>query len=528
MRALIVDDDPNIIELIKGSLKWEEMGISEVISSYNGLHAIEMLQSEDPVVVLCDIEMPLCSGIEVLKYIYENDKCAEFIFLTCHESFEYAQRAIEYNAVGYLTKPFKQEELYTVVMKAIVKMNSRMSHDELLQKDYLWRRNQDIMGNSFLWAVFQKTLPNNMEKLQNIVNQRNIDFDVSENVYLVYAGISTRKVKQSNYSEADLNYMLRHLALELINNQFDYRSAVEYTMEPYSIMLLVVKESEADKEELIERCKKLISVSKSYLNTETVCMVGNLISYEELADAKKEMDSFFVQEASYSGKVLVYSEFQQSGEADTIGIDNERVIKALKNKEKVFFINYIRDYMEDNMRSGTLNSYKMNVLHHDLLQIFYGYLQEHDIQADKLQLDATARQLNTVAEYSIFDMIKYVNYMYDRITYLINDVQQTSTIVAKAKQYILQHYAEDINRNDVANSVYLTPNYLSKLFNKETGLTIRDYINQLRIDEAKKQLNTTTKAISTIAMDVGFENVSYFSTVFKKYCGCNPDTWRKS
>jgi two-component system response regulator YesN len=111
---------------------------------------------------------------------------------------------------------------------------------------------------------------------------------------------------------------------------------------------------------------------------------------------------------------------------------------------------------------------------------------------------------------------------------LIYEVQQTSTIVAKAKQYILQHFAEDINRNDVANSVYLTPNYLSKLFNKETGLTIRDYINQLRIDEAKRQLNATSKAISMIAMDVGFENVSYFSTVFKKYCGCNPDTWRKS
>jgi two-component system response regulator YesN len=384
------------------------------------------------------------------------------------------------------------------------------------------------MGNSFLWAIFQKTVPNNKEKLKNIVSQRNIAFDVDENVYLVYTGISTRKIKHNNYTEADLNYMLRHLALELINNQFDYRSAVEYTMEPYNILLLVVKESEAAKAELIERCKKLIAVSKSYLNAEMVCMVGNLVSYEGLADTKREMDAFFLQEASYNGKVLIYSDLQHSNEADTIGIDNERVIKNLKNKEKVFFINYIRDYMEDNMKTGTLNSYKMNVLHHDLMQIFYGYLQEHNIQADKLQLDGTARQLNSVAEYSIFDMIKYINYMYDRITYLINEVQQTSTIVAKAKQYILQHFAEDINRNDVANSVFLTPNYLSKLFNKETGLTIRDYINQLRIDEAKRQLNATSKAISMIAMDVGFENVSYFSTVFKKYCGCNPDTWRKS
>ena len=528
MKVLIVDDDPNIIELIKCSLKWEEIGISEVISSYNGLHAIQMLQSEDPVIVLCDIEMPLCNGLEVLKFIYENGKCAEFIFLTCHVSFEYAQKAIEYNAMAYLTKPFKQEELYAVMMKAIVKMNRRMSHNELLQKDYLWRKNQDIMGNSFLWAIFQKTIPNNKEKLRNIITQRNIDFDVNERLYLVYAGISTRMVNLSSYSEADYYYILRHLALELINNHFDYKSAVKYSMEPYDILLLVVKESEATKQELVERCKKLIAVSKSYLDAELVCMVGNLISCEELADTKKEMDSYFLQEAGYSRKVLIYSDLQYSNEKETIGINNERVIKALKNKEKVFLINYIRDLMEDHMKSGSLNSYKMHVLHHDLLQIFYGYLQEHNIQADQLLLDGTARQLNTAAQYSIFDMIKYINYMYDRITYLINEVQQTSSIVAKAKQYILQHFTEDINRNDVANSVFLTPNYLSKLFNKETGLTIRDYINQLRIDEAKKQLNATSKAISTIAMDVGFENISYFSTVFKKYCGCNPDTWRKS
>lgn len=528
MRVLIVDDDPNIIDLIKGALKWEEMGISEILSSYNGLHAIQMLQTEDPVIVLCDIEMPLCNGIEVLKYIYENGKSVEFIFLSCHVSFEYAQKAIEYNAIGYLTKPFKQEELYTVVMKAIVKMNSRLSHNDLLQKDYLWRRNQDIMGNSFLWAIFQKTIPNNKEKLKRIVDQRNLAFDVNEKVYLVYAGISTRKANYNKNSEADFFYMLRHLTLELINNQYDYKSAVEYTMEPYDILLLVVKESEAKKEELVERCKKLITVSKSYLDAEVVCMVGNLISYEELAETKKEMDQFFLQEASYSRKVLIFSDINHDTENEAVGIDNERVIKTLKNKEKVFFINYIRDYLESNMKSGTLNSYKMNVLHHDLLQIFYGYLQEHNIQADRLLLDGTARQLNVAAEYSIFDMIKYINYMFDRITYLIYEVQQTSTIVAKAKQYILQHYAEDINRNDVASSVYLTPNYLSKLFNKETGLTIRDYINQLRIDEAKRQLNATSKAISMIAMDVGFENVSYFSTVFKKYCGCNPDSWRKS
>lgn len=526
MKLLIVDDDPNIIESVKNTMKWDEMGITEVLCSYNGDHAKQMLQTTEPEIVLCDIEMPLCSGIEVLNYINDNEIAAEFIFLTCHDSFDYARKAIELNAMGYLTKPFKQEEVHAVIMKAIVKVNNRLSHNALVQKDYLWRRNQDIISNSLLWAIFQKTVPNDRERLKNVINLRNINFDVYEDYYLVYSGFNTHKLNTREYKEADFYYILRHLVLEVINNQFDYKYAVEYTLEPYTILLLVVKKSEATKEELIERCERLVSVSKSYLSAEVVCLVGNLIRCEDLSDTKKEMDIMFQQEASCGRKVLIYSEISNSAEEEA-GINYDKILKALRNKDKASLINYIRDYMNESMKSETLNFYKMNIIHHDLIQIFYGYLQEHNIQADKLLQEAIARQLNAVAEYSVFDMIKYANYMFDRISSLINEVQQTSTIVAKARKYIQQHYTESIDRNDVANSVFLTPNYLSKLFNKETGLTIRDYINQLRIDEAKKLMNATSKAISTIAMDVGFENVSYFSTVFKKYCGCNPDTWRK-
>ncbi len=526
MKMLIVDDDPNAIELVKNKMKWDEMGIGEVLYSYNGIHAKQVIQSREPEIVLCDIEMPLCNGMEVLQFIYENDLPSEFIFLTCHESFEYAKKAIELNAMGYLMKPFKTEEVYAVIMKAIVKVNNKTTHNELLQNDYLWRKNQDIMHNSFLWAIFQKTVPNHKERLKNVINLRNIDFDVDENYYLVYSGINTHKLKIKDYKESDFFYMLRHLSLEVINNQFDYKYAVEYSLGPYSILLLVVKESEAAKEQLIERCEKLVFVTKTYLDADVTCLVGNLISCESLSDTKKEMDDLYLQEAGYRKKVMTYSDINQSDVIDE-GIDYDRILKALRNKEKVTLINYIRTFMEDSMKADTLNASKMNMIHHDLLQIFYGYLQEHNIQADRLLQEPVARQLNTASEYSIFDMIKYANYMFDRIADLISELGQTYTIVARAKQYIQQHYSEDIDRDDVAKSVYLTPNYLSKLFNKETGLTIRDYINQLRIDEAKKMLNTTGKAISMIAMDVGFENVSYFSTVFKKYCGCNPDAWRK-
>ena len=94
------------------------------------------------------------------------------------------------------------------------------------------------------------------------------------------------------------------------------------------------------------------------------------------------------------------------------------------------------------------------------------------------------------------------------------------------KDYIRHHYREDINRDDVANIAYVTPNYLSKLFTQKIGMNMREYINLLRVNEAKRLLLTTDDNISDIASNLGYNNISYFSTVFRKICGMSPAEWR--
>ena len=84
---------------------------------------------------------------------------------------------------------------------------------------------------------------------------------------------------------------------------------------------------------------------------------------------------------------------------------------------------------------------------------------------------------------------------------------------------------EDIDRNNVAAVAYITPNYLSKRFRAEMGMSLREYINHLRIEEAKRLLLSTNATISEVASAVGYDNISYFSTVFKKICGMSPVEW---
>ena len=98
-------------------------------------------------------------------------------------------------------------------------------------------------------------------------------------------------------------------------------------------------------------------------------------------------------------------------------------------------------------------------------------------------------------------------------------------MIGTVKRYIMNHYKEDIDRNDVAAVAYITPNYLSKRFRAEMGMSLREYINHLRIEEAKRLLLSTNATISEVASAVGYDNISYFSTVFRKICGMSPLEW---
>ena len=86
---------------------------------------------------------------------------------------------------------------------------------------------------------------------------------------------------------------------------------------------------------------------------------------------------------------------------------------------------------------------------------------------------------------------------------------------------------ENISRNEVAEEFCMTPEYLSKMYKKKTGMRIQDYINENRISQAKRLLENPDMSVSDVAVAVGMDNFSYFSTLFRKYTGMTPVEYRK-
>lgn len=93
-------------------------------------------------------------------------------------------------------------------------------------------------------------------------------------------------------------------------------------------------------------------------------------------------------------------------------------------------------------------------------------------------------------------------------------------------RYVNANYREGISLSSAAEALHISPNYISQLFKKETGVNFVHYINQKRLEDAKKLLNATQKPVTEIAVEVGFNDYFYFMKTFKKIVGVTPGQYR--
>lgn len=107
------------------------------------------------------------------------------------------------------------------------------------------------------------------------------------------------------------------------------------------------------------------------------------------------------------------------------------------------------------------------------------------------------------------------------------EAENYSEMIQKAKQYMEKNYnQENMSLNAVSQYVGISPNYLSKIFHKELGISFVEYLVEIRMDHAKKLLRDTNKKMAEIGVEIGYSDANYFYSIFKKMEGCTPKKYR--
>ena len=106
------------------------------------------------------------------------------------------------------------------------------------------------------------------------------------------------------------------------------------------------------------------------------------------------------------------------------------------------------------------------------------------------------------------------------------DISGSTTV--KILEYCAEHFAEPITLKSIADALFISQSYVSKIFSDRLRYGFREYINSLRIQKARELLTDSSLAISEIMFACGFSNQSSFNRVFQEFCGCSPREFKKT
>ncbi len=127
-------------------------------------------------------------------------------------------------------------------------------------------------------------------------------------------------------------------------------------------------------------------------------------------------------------------------------------------------------------------------------------------------------------------------YLIELITLIFREIDSKTTdnitheqknVIEHAINYMKSHYNTRMNLDDIAADLFLSKDYFRQLFKKSTGMSITDYIQNVRVEEATRLLETTDMNVAAVAEKCGFTDIKFFYKTFKKITGKTPNEYRK-
>lgn len=524
-RLLLVDDEVHAIEGVKSDLDLDKLRISNLFTAYNMKQAKATLQTENIDIMLCDIEMPQGSGLELLTWVREHHPSVITIFLTSHADFKYAKEAIQLGSLDYLLKPVLTDELESVIRKAqnIIDQNSEMSRNK--QSHQLWMKHRSLIIERFWLDLIHHTIPSHWSAIQKEAEHRQLPIIEGATFLPLLIAVQKWNKPLSRRDEKIMEYALKNSAEEIIMGH--QLNGVFFFLDRGKMLgIFAVDQMEARvQNHLLQNCNHYVEMCNQYFYCDVSCYFGTSVEIQDIAHMVAGLRQKDRNNVAFYNEVFPYVEAVDTNRSVKLP-DLNVWLSLLKAGTKHEVIKELEKYLADLVQSQVIDAHLLHEIHQDLLQALYSFLNMSGIQAHQLYGDEESRGFAELAGRSVDDLLAWVHHALDKATKQAKAVEETDTVVQTVQRYIANHIDQDLARDTIANHVFLNPDYLSRMFKKETGYSISDYVLNERIKLAKELLSQTNIPISSIASSVGHTNFSHFARIFKKHAGLGPTDYR--
>lgn len=510
---IIVDDEPLIRKgLLKKILSFGEK-LSFAGEADNGADALELINSQDPDIIFTDMRMPEMDGKSLMKIIHQQYPDKKMIVISGHSDFDYMKEAISAKVVSYLLKPFSREEIHRTLEQAI----------EALEKDRTVKQEVVLKTAEYEQISYHSDIQSLLHLIIGIHQRDKLPSFQSVRLKEVWAAPShillTLYAPDSNAQE--------------IGEQQDYVYIPHSQSDKLAFMLLSYPEgqSEASMIEHAKQTAELLIDTVSVRNGSEGCVGISTVLHDlkMLRQAHQETIAALDQRSIADfGRCYLYN--KQSGAPDVMLWERTHELLFLiesgqTSKVKELVLDFFAFYIRQPAVSLAHLKEQSRVIIQEVKKILSDYLQTHADGAPSSSLESVLNisfDLDSIRAYLLTVLTSTADLLKGCSAY------SSENVIDNIKTYIHKNFTKDLTLEKISSLFYLNPSYLSFLFKEKTGQNFTDYINQLRIEQAKTLLKSTDDKIYKIAKLLGYVNPKYFFRVFKKMTGLTPEEFRKS
>ncbi|MBO0992218.1 response regulator transcription factor [Bacillus sp. SD088] len=505
-KVLIVDDEPTIREGLAALIPWEEYGFNQVETAGNGGEAIKKHEQLLPSLMIVDIKMPGMSGIELIEEIRKRDSFVHFIILSGYAEFEYAKKAISFGVEGYLLKPIVEEELISYLES----LRSKMKAEKVAQQYEVKVREEtkEWMIQTVLSGKVEKEAVNYFEQLE-WKKYRLLLLSLDESL----DGMKCKQKLKEKFEERE-------------------KTGIVFTYKRYLGVIMNGQLAFHNSEHLYEQLKLCISSEQGSF---TAAFTDTAVQLKELANAYQTSALLISRKFFYDEDTILTPQSKPVLPTQRNGDTKQKSCQSNATLDKLFYTIELADLEEvENIcleiasqliqENPSEEWIKQKFVH--LISILVNrFLHEYQEISGTLT-SIVSNIIEIEKQPTIGQLLSCVNALLAEIVEQM-DGERSDMIVKKMMRLIERHYHSNIKLDTLAETLNYHRAYLGKLFKEQTGEYFNTYLDKVRIENGKRLLLQDLK-IYQVAERIGYANVDYFHSKFKKYVGMPPTEYRKN
>jgi len=532
IKIMVVDDEPLERQAIGFLIRKERPHYEVVGEAANGVEAVKLAFRLKPDVVFLDINMPVMDGLVAGREIRSVLPDTRLIFVTAYDEFDYAREAVSLKAYQYLLKPLAEEEMLSTLDKLAADiMASRRRQQATARLKKTLKEMRPLIRQGFIMDLINGHIKKSEAESRahflgiNPLPRLAMQVDIDNFSVLCEEDTETeRQILKQQVKES----------IEKVAATWPGALVAPVTRDEFTVLLPL---EHLEKEDIRNKVISLGEKICQQVRQDTIVTVT--VGIGRPAEHVTELPRSYAEAVAASEFCLVYGGDQvihaddvttRPGTAQSLpDFVEQELVQAIRIGDRQGAHRQINNilsklFMEQGRRPAVL---KMKLL--ELGALVANAALEGGADSDVISNLTLASGSEFLTLENLSDMQERIA---DRLMAMVRQVVETReqrniSLINRACEYIEQNYSQDLTLESVAQHVYLSSCYFSRLFKQLKGYNFIDYLTRVRLKEAKELLLNTNLLISEIASRVGYRDARYFGQVFKRQEGCTPGIYRK-